>query len=92
LGRQVKGFDPELWASKCFDIVVRGNILKFSQNQDARRHLIHTLNKTLVEASPYDKIWGIGIGQDDPRATNPALWEGKNLLGLALMSVRSKIA
>ena len=90
LGRQVKGFNPNVWDAKCFDIVVQGNYLKFSQNSDMKEYLLGTGTKILVEASPYDTIWGIGIGQDDERAFNPGLWRGKNLLGMSLMAVRSK--
>jgi ribA/ribD-fused uncharacterized protein len=91
LGRQVHGFTQEDWDMECFGIVVSGNRLKFSQNEKARNHLLSTGTTILVEASLYDKIWGIGMAQDDYRATNPAMWPGKNLLGLALMTVRNKL-
>lgn len=91
LGRKVRGFNPDVWTEKCFGIVVQGNYLKFSQNEAARDHLLKTEGRILVEASPYDQIWGIGMGQEDARATNPALWEGKNLLGQALMVVRDMV-
>ena len=91
VGRRVEGFNPRVWDEECFGIVVRGNELKFSQNPEARQRLIDTGSMILVEASPADTIWGIGIGQDDPRATNPGLWRGRNLLGLALMTVRANL-
>jgi ribA/ribD-fused uncharacterized protein len=90
-GRRIKGFDQRKWDAERFGIVVRGNELKFSQNPEARQRLIDTGSMILVEASPHDVIWGIGIGQDDPRAVNPGQWKGQNLLGLALMAVRAKL-
>ena len=91
LGRLVKGFDKDIWDSRCFDIVFRGNMLKFGQNPELKKHLLDTGDQILVEASPYDKVWGIGLGQDDSRAVNPAQWEGKNLLGQVLMVVRHEL-
>ena len=91
IGREVNNFDKQFWETKCFDIVVKGNRCKFYQNADAKKRLLDTGNKILVEASPDDKIWGIGIGQGDIRATNPALWNGQNLLGQALMVVRHRL-
>lgn len=90
-GRRVAEFDQKVWDSHCFDIVVQGNIHKFSQNPDLRAKLLGTGYQILVEASEFDKIWGIGLAQDDPWATNPAVWQGKNLLGLALMKVRNEL-
>ena len=91
LGRQVKGFKQEVWLKHRFSIVVRGNLGKFSQNQDLKTFLLHTGDRILVEASPRDHIWGIGIEQNHPDAENPYRWKGLNLLGFALMEVRSKI-
>ncbi len=76
---------------KKFDIVVNGNMLKFSQNEELKNFLLSTNNKILAEASPYDKIWGIGIGQDDKDAYNIDKWKGENLLGKALMKVREEL-
>ena len=91
LGRQIAAFDPRVWEQHRFDIVVKGNIAKFEQNEELRRFLIMTGNKILVEASPNDHIWGIGLGTNDPRAKNPREWKGLNLLGFALMAVRNAI-
>jgi len=88
-GRRVSGFDQRVWNSHCFDIVVQGNIHKFTQNPDLKAKLLGTGHDILVEASTFDNIWGIGLAQDDYFATNPAVWTGKNLLGLALMKVRT---
>lgn len=87
-GRLVKGFDPIKWDEVKYDLVVEGNVLKFTQNPDMNKKLLDTEDKVLVEASPYDKIWGIGMASIDVDAKNPAKWRGENLLGYALMEVR----
>lgn len=91
LGREVKHFDPTLWNEKKFEIVVQGNLAKFSQNPDLRDFILSTGNKILVEASPYDKIWGIGLDEKSSEAIYPDRWKGQNLLGFALMKVRTLI-
>ncbi|GEN68710.1 NADAR family protein [Chryseobacterium rhizosphaerae] len=91
LGRKVKNFDPKLWDEYKYEIVKQGNLLKFSQNQKYKDFLLSTNNKILVEASPYDTIWGIGMLETDSRAENPLLWNGENLLGFALMEVRDEL-
>ena len=91
LGRQVTGFTNEEWNKHRFDIVVKGNLAKFSQNLDLKEFLLTTENRVLVEASPVDKIWGIGLAEDHIDADNPLKWKGLNLLGFALMVVRKKI-
>lgn len=91
LGRTVRGFDPERWGEACFELVTRGNVAKFSQNPPLRSFLLGTGEKVLVEASPLDAIWGIGLGAADERARDPLRWEGVNLLGFALMRARAAI-
>lgn len=91
LGRAVKDFDPVTWDREKFNIVVTGNLYKFSQHNALKHFLLGTGNKVIVEASPMDKIWGIGMKQDNADATNPLLWKGQNLLGYALMEVRDKL-
>lgn len=91
LGRQVRHFDEAMWAEARFDIVVRGNLAKFSQNENLRTFLTGTKKRVLVEASPVDRIWGIGLAADDERAQNPERWNGLNLLGFALMEVRKRL-
>ncbi|MGG7470084.1 NADAR family protein [Chryseobacterium arthrosphaerae] len=91
LGRKVKNFDAQLWDEHKYEMVKKGNLLKFSQNQKIRKFLLSTGKKILVEASPYDKIWGIGMLETDHRAENPLLWNGENLLGFALMEVRDEL-
>lgn len=91
LGRKVQGFDQDIWDRFKYSIVLNGNWLKFSQNRDLREYLISTGGSILVEASPYDNIWGIGFSADSPEAMNPFKWRGKNLLGFALMEVRDEL-
>lgn len=88
LGQKVKGFVQNVWDKNCCDIVVKGNAAKFSQNEALKAFLLNTNQRVLVEASPYDKIWGIGMGTDDSRCENPMLWNGTNFLGFCLMEVR----
>ncbi|KAH9256353.1 hypothetical protein BASA81_005586 [Batrachochytrium salamandrivorans] len=89
LGREAKGFDNDLWQANCSQIVVRGNLGKFSQSDFLRQVLLNTGTKLLVEASEVDKVWGIGLAPDDALALDRANWQGRNLLGEALMEVRS---
>ncbi|MES2705633.1 MAG: NADAR family protein [Verrucomicrobiota bacterium] len=91
LGRTVTGFDEERWLRARWEIVVQGNLLKFSQHEALKTFLLHTGDRVLVEASPFDPIWGIGMAATDARARNPAEWKGLNLLGFALMEVREKL-
>ena len=91
LGRKVKNFDPQLWDEHKYEIVKQGNLLKFSQNEKFKEFLLSTNDKILVEASPYDTIWGIGMLETDSKAENPKQWKGENLLGFALMEVRDEL-
>jgi len=90
-GRKVKNFDPETWSKISYDIVVQGNRLKFGQNKDLQSILLSTEPTTLVEASPYDNLWGIGMTAAQARNTSPEQWNGKNLLGKALTQVRNEL-
>ncbi len=92
LGRKVKRFDDTLWKRAREAIVMDGNRAKFTQNPELREVLLATKGTTLVEASPYDKIWGIGLAATDPRAADPTLWKGQNLLGKILTAVRDELA
>ncbi|WP_329787611.1 NADAR family protein [Lentzea sp. DG1S-22] len=92
LGRVVSGFDDDTWVSARLEIVVEGNLAKFGQDPALRSYLLATGSRVLVEASPLDRVWGIGLAADDPRAQDPATWQGLNLLGEALMEVRSSLA
>ena len=88
LGRQVRGYEDDVWMDECQSIMFSGLTSKFRQNKYCLESLLNTGDTIIVEASPYDKIWGIGMLEDDPRATDPLQWEGKNLLGTVLMKVR----
>lgn len=92
LGREVKNFDIKVWEDMRFNIVVKGNLAKFSQNEDIKQFLVNTKNRILVETSPYDTIWGIGLNCNSPSIQNPHTWQGLNLLGFALMQVRTNIS
>lgn len=91
LGRQVRGFDEQLWAEQRFGIVVAGNLAKFGQHPQLGQFLLATGDRVLVEASPRDRVWGIGLAADDERAASPRTWQGLNLLGFALMEVRHRL-
>lgn len=91
LGTKVRNFDEKVWKSKRYSIILNGNYAKFVQNDSLRRFLIERKNNVIVEASPYDNIWGIGIAADDNRIENPSEWKGLNLLGFALMEVRDEL-
>jgi ribA/ribD-fused uncharacterized protein len=90
-GRKVKGFDTEKWNRVAREIVYRGNYAKFSQNPALLTELAGTGDKIIVEASPSDAIWGIGLAADDPRARDRAQWRGTNWLGEAIMRVREQL-
>jgi ribA/ribD-fused uncharacterized protein len=91
LGREIQGFVPETWEAHKHEIVKAGNVHKFSQDKALARFLLATNDRVLVEASPVDTIWGIGLAADSPDAENPARWQGPNLLGFALMEVRDQL-
>jgi len=91
VGRAVRGFDQAVWDANKFDLVVNANLAKFRSNDDLRDFLINTGKRVLVEASPVDKVWGIGLAEDSEAASNPNLWKGENLLGFALMEVREQL-
>ncbi|MET0464914.1 MAG: NADAR family protein [Chitinophagaceae bacterium] len=88
LGREVAGFDPLKWDEEKYSLVVKGNLGKFSSNDSLKSFLLSTGNAVIVEASPVDNVWGIGLAADHPDALDPSLWKGENLLGYALMEVR----
>ncbi len=91
LGRMTKNFDAQVWLLFREGIVYTGSYAKFTQNPDLEEILLATQGTTLVEASPYDQVWGIGLGEDNPKANNRATWDGLNLLGETLTRVREAI-
>jgi ribA/ribD-fused uncharacterized protein len=88
IGRTVRGFDESVWVLLRKGVVFAGNYERFRQNADQRELLFATRGTTLVEASPHDRVWGIGLAADDPRAQDRSQWLGRNLLGEALTRVR----
>jgi len=91
LGRKVNGFDEGLWRRERERIVYEGNHAKFTQNEELLKALLATAGTELVEASPTDRIWGVGLSEEDPRILNPAQWRGENLLGKVLTRLREEL-
>jgi ribA/ribD-fused uncharacterized protein len=91
LGRRVKNFVDTIWDDHKFEIVYQGNLLKFSQNEELKQVLLGTGNKIIVEASPRDKIWGIGLSREAAQKIDPSEWPGQNLLGQVLMRCRKEL-
>ena len=94
LGRKVKNYDEATWGYVRYDIVLLGNFLKFAQNKAYHDHLVRNEDPTVelfVEASPTDKIWGIGLSEFDAQGTTPDQWKGENLLGKVVTEVRDLI-
>jgi ribA/ribD-fused uncharacterized protein len=92
LGREVRGFRDEVWADHRVSVVVDGNLAKFAAHPRLRAFLLGTAPRVLVETSPRDGIWGIGLAADHPGVRSPETWRGLNLLGFALMTVRARLA
>ncbi len=91
LGRKVKNYQEDIWLSNRYEIVKEGNFHKFNQNPALKDFLLNTGNRVIVEASPVDSIWGIGMAIDNPVIETPEKWKGLNLLGFALMEVRDEL-
>ncbi|MFI2619755.1 NADAR family protein [Streptomyces sp. NPDC018584] len=90
-GRLVRGFDEATWARERFGIVLTGSVHKFTSDPALRGFLRGTGERVLVEASPLDRVWGVGLAADDPRVQDPEKWRGPNLLGFALMGARERV-
>jgi len=91
LGRKVENFNLTRWNKYARDIVYKGNFWKFVQNPSLLAKLMETKHTWLVEASPHDKVWGIGIGMKDDLKEDPNNWQGANWLGQVLTKVRENI-
>jgi len=91
LGRQVKNYDDSTWNERRFAAIKTINKFKFRDNPDLKEFLLSTGNLILAEAAPWDKIWGIGLGPNDPLAHDVTTWQGQNLLGRVLMAVREEL-
>lgn len=92
LGRAARGFDQVVWENHRLSIVTAGSEAKFKSNAELRAFLLSTKKKVLVEASPRDRVWGIGMSENNEHAQNPLEWRGLNLLGFALMIARQRLA
>lgn len=90
-GREVRNFNMKLWNEHAKDIVYVGNHAKFTQHIDLLQRLLATSPTLLVEASPYDTVWGIGLGAAEASKTPQAQWKGTNWLGEVLTQVRDDI-
>lgn len=96
-GKKVRGFNEQTWKKHRTEAMYKATYAKFNQNKDLKKHLLNTNQDVLVETSPYDRIWGIGLakfdrnGRPDNRWLNPENWEGLNLLGFTLMTVRDDL-
>ncbi|PCJ96814.1 MAG: GTP cyclohydrolase [Hyphomicrobiales bacterium] len=88
IGRSVRNYNETVWASKRFEIVLEGILQKFLQNKHMKEELLLSGNKHIVEAAPWDNIWGIGMADSHPDILDESKWRGKNLLGKAIMVVR----
>ena len=92
LGRNIRPFYNDVWIACREEIVYNGNLAKFRQNPVLLEKLLETGSSVLAEASPFDRIWGIGLSASDPAARDSSRWRGQNLLGKALMEVRATLA
>ena len=92
LGRQVKGFDPEVWNENARDIVYEGNLAKFNSTDFFKSYLLNTDTRYLVEGAIYDPVWGVKLAWDDPLIEDSKNWQGTNWLGQVLMAVRKTIS
>ncbi|KAJ4344686.1 uncharacterized protein N0V89_012430 [Didymosphaeria variabile] len=94
LGKKVKPFDKDLWQTESFHVVTSATWLKFTKSEAAKElkpQLLATGKRLLAEASPRDKIWGIGLNVEQAKSRKPSDWTGRNLLGQALMFVRDRV-
>jgi ribA/ribD-fused uncharacterized protein len=92
LGKKVRNFNTDEWDLASYEIMVEAVYEKFNQNDDLKHQLLKTGDKVLVEASPYDIIWGIGMSEEDDMILDEKNWKGKNLLGKALCEVRERLS
>ena len=91
LGREVKNFNAKIWSQVSYDIMVKVNLFKYRQNVLIKDRLLSTEDKIIVEASPTDSIWGIGLHWSDDRVLDESKWMGQNLLGKVLMEIRDRL-
>lgn len=92
IGRKVMNFSVEKWESVCVELVTNALVEKFGSDEKLKKVLLDTGDKTIVEASPFDRVWGIGMGVDHPDLLDESKWNGKNYLGICLMAAREKLS
>ena len=92
LGRTVRGFDETRWSAERWEIVVATGVHRFAEHAGPLAYLLASGDRVLVEASPHDRVWGIGIGKAEAVRVGPSGWRGQNLLGFALMETRRRLA
>lgn len=92
IGRSVKPFDDDVWKANRLEIAVAANVAKFAAHPNLAQYLAATGHKVLAEASPIDRVWGIGLHADDADAKSPERWPGLNILGFSLMEARAQLA
>jgi len=90
LGKKVAGFNKQSWQQKCRQFAFDGNYGKFTQNSILLETLLQTEGKNFAEASPYDRLWGIGLSMKNPKIYDRSQWRGRNWAGEVLQSVRDK--
>ena len=88
LGKELKEFNKAIWHKYCMKFSFDANLAKFSQIETLREVILNTRDKILAEASPYDRVWGIGLSMSNPKIYDPKNWRGRNLAGQSLMQVR----
>ena len=91
IGREIKAFNQKIWDENKEKIVYDGNYFKFTQNPELLAILLSTKGTELVEASPFDEIWGIAMDVDNPDITDKTKWKGQNLLGKLLTQLRDDL-
>ena len=92
-GRMVKNYNDNIWNAKRKDVVLKGNMAKFSQNEDLKKFLLSPEfeGKDFVEGSPFDGVWGVKMDYQNPDIDNEENWQGQNLLGKVLGEVRDRL-
>lgn len=90
IGRRVKDYSDERWHPFARDVVRTASLHKFKHPM-FRWHLTQTGDAAIVEASPTDVVWGIGLAENDPLARRRSAWRGTNWLGQVLMEVRDLV-
>jgi ribA/ribD-fused uncharacterized protein len=91
LGKKVERFRKSVWEAVARDVVMRGSLAKFTQHHYFFEALMETRGTTIVEASPTDVIWGIGLDEYDPDCRDRSKWRGSNWLGQVLTDLRERL-